>query len=118
MKLGIIMPPKPESFDRAKELGLDFVEFDLNPGEFFGMPKWDLADRREELKAQKHGGGDQDAHQHSFLPLLHTAVRPCSNEEAQDHSGQNDNGKQSVDNKLLHRKNSSLRLLNYLFVRL
>ena len=57
MKLGIIMPPKPESFDEAKKLGLDFVEFDLNPGEFFGMPKWDLADRREELKAASQRTG-------------------------------------------------------------
>lgn len=57
MKLGIIMPPKPESFDEAKKLGLDFVEFDLNPGEFFGMPKWDLDDRREELKAASQRTG-------------------------------------------------------------
>ena len=34
MKLGIIVPPKAESFDRAKALGLDFVEFDCNPPDF------------------------------------------------------------------------------------
>ena len=38
MKLGIIMPPKPDSFQKAKELGLDFVEFDCNPTSFFGVP--------------------------------------------------------------------------------
>ena len=34
MKLGIIMPPAPESFEKAKEMGLDFIEFDCNPPEF------------------------------------------------------------------------------------
>ena len=32
MKLGIILPPFSESFDRAKALGLDAVEFTMNEG--------------------------------------------------------------------------------------
>ena len=31
MKLGIILPPEAASLERAKSLGLDFVEFDCNP---------------------------------------------------------------------------------------
>lgn len=50
MKLGIIMPPKPESFDRAKELGLDFVEFDCNPIQYGGQPKADLLASKESIK--------------------------------------------------------------------
>ena len=50
MKLGIIMPPKPESFDRAKELGLDFVEFDCNPIQYGGQPKADLLASKEAIK--------------------------------------------------------------------
>ena len=38
MKLGIIARPEPESFDHAKELGLDFLEFDCNPADYFGKP--------------------------------------------------------------------------------
>ena len=34
MKLGIIASPEAASFDHAKELGLDFVEFDCNPVSF------------------------------------------------------------------------------------
>ena len=30
MKLGIIAPPEAASIDHAKELGLDFVEFDCS----------------------------------------------------------------------------------------
>lgn len=48
MKLGIIERPKVESFDHAKELGLDFVEFDCNPPEFFG---WGTTE--EQLKQLK-----------------------------------------------------------------
>lgn len=51
MKLGIIMPPKPESFQKAKDLGLDFVEFDCNPANFFGVPVPELLAVKEELKA-------------------------------------------------------------------
>ncbi len=51
MKLGIIMPPKPESFERVKELGLDFVEFDCNPSDFFGAPMAELMAIKEEMKA-------------------------------------------------------------------
>lgn len=36
MKLGIIGAPEAKTLVHAKELGLDFVEFDLNPPEFFG----------------------------------------------------------------------------------
>ena len=38
MKLGIIGAPEAKTLVHAKELGLDFVEFDLNPPEFFGRP--------------------------------------------------------------------------------
>ena len=57
MKLGIIMPPKPESFEQAKELGLDFVEFDCNPADFFGAPMAELTARQEELKAASQRTG-------------------------------------------------------------
>ena len=50
MKLGIIMPPRPESLDKAKELGLDFVEFDLNPRGYFGHSLEELAQLRESMK--------------------------------------------------------------------
>jgi len=39
MKLGIIGAPEAKTLVHAKELGLDFVEFDLNPPEFFGRPR-------------------------------------------------------------------------------
>ena len=57
MKLGIIMPPKPESFDKAKDLGLDFVEFDCNPTDFFGVPTADLLAVQDELKAASERTG-------------------------------------------------------------
>lgn len=57
MKLGIIMPPKPESFEQAKELGLDFVEFDCNPADFFGAPMAGLIAQQEELKAASQRTG-------------------------------------------------------------
>lgn len=57
MKLGIIMPPKAESFDRAKALGLDFVEFDCNPTDFFGVPVAELTAAQEEIKAASQRTG-------------------------------------------------------------
>lgn len=57
MKLGIIMPPKPESFQQAKALGLDFVEFDCNPTSFFGVPVSELEAGKEELKAASESTG-------------------------------------------------------------
>lgn len=57
MKLGIIMPPKPESFDKAKDLGLDFVEFDCNPINFFGVPTAELLAAKDELKAASERTG-------------------------------------------------------------
>ena len=36
MKLGIIGSPEAKTLVHAKELVLDFVEFDLNPSVFFG----------------------------------------------------------------------------------
>ena len=41
MKLGIILPPEAASLERAKSLGLDFVEFDCNPLGYGGQPKAD-----------------------------------------------------------------------------
>ena len=57
MKLGIIMPPKPDSFQKAKELCLDFVEFDCNPTSFFGVPVSELDAAKEELKAASESTG-------------------------------------------------------------
>ncbi len=57
MKLGIIVPPKAESFDRAKALGLDFVEFDCNPPDFFGVPVAELTAVQEELKTASQRTG-------------------------------------------------------------
>lgn len=57
MKLGIIMPPKPDSFQKAKDLGLDFVEFDCNPVNFFGGPVSELEAAKEELKAASESTG-------------------------------------------------------------
>lgn len=50
MKLGIIARPEPESFDHAKELGLDFLEFDCNPADYFGKPVQELLASKESLK--------------------------------------------------------------------
>ena len=50
MKLGIIASPEAASFDHAKELGLDFVEFDCNPVSFFGKPTAELLAKKEEIK--------------------------------------------------------------------
>lgn len=57
MKLGIIMPPKPESFQQAKDLGLEFVEFDCNPPPFFGVPMAELLAIKEDLKAKSQETG-------------------------------------------------------------
>lgn len=56
MKLGMIVRPEAASFESAKELGLDFVEFDCNhaPGREAGNPFWDgmaLKGMRDEFKA-------------------------------------------------------------------
>lgn len=57
MKLGIISAPEAQSFDRAKELGLDFLEFDCNPPAFFGRPVEELHAVKEELKAASERTG-------------------------------------------------------------
>ncbi len=57
MKLGIIQPPVPESFDHAKKLGLDFLEFDCNPSDFFGKPMTEVAAQKEALKAASERTG-------------------------------------------------------------
>lgn len=51
MKLGIISAPEAQSLVHAKELGLDFVEFDLNPSAFFGRPLDEITPKLEEIKA-------------------------------------------------------------------
>jgi len=51
MKLGIIGAPEAKTLVRAKELGLDFVEFDLNPTSFFGRPLDEILPKAEEIKA-------------------------------------------------------------------
>lgn len=50
MKLGIISAPEAQSLVHAKELGLDFVEFDLNPSAFFGRPMDEITPKLEEIK--------------------------------------------------------------------
>ncbi len=57
MKLGIISPPEAASFDHAKELGLDFVEFDCNPPAYFGRPVAELQAVQGELKAASERTG-------------------------------------------------------------
>ncbi len=57
MKLGMIDQPVPESFDHAKSLGLDFLEFDCNPSNFFGKPMAEVAKNREALKAASERTG-------------------------------------------------------------
>lgn len=47
MKLGIIGAPEAKTLVHAKELGLDFVEFDLNPTEFFGRPLDEVVKNQE-----------------------------------------------------------------------
>lgn len=50
MKLGIIGAPEAKTLVHAKELGLDFVEFDLNPPEFFGRPLDEIVKNQDEIK--------------------------------------------------------------------
>ena len=50
MKLGIIGAPEAKTLVHAKELGLDFVEFDLNPTEFFGRPLDEVVKNQDEIK--------------------------------------------------------------------
>ena len=57
MKLGIISQPEVQSFDHAKELGLDFVEFDCNPTAFFGRPVEELHAVKADLKAASERTG-------------------------------------------------------------
>ena len=57
MKLGIISQPEVQSFDHAKELGLDFVEFDCNPTAFFGRPVEELHAVKADLKAASQRTG-------------------------------------------------------------
>ncbi len=57
MKLGIISPAEVQSFDHAKELGLDFVEFDCNPPGYFGKPIPELQAIQADLKAASERTG-------------------------------------------------------------
>lgn len=57
MKLGIIQPVEAASFDRVKELGLDFVEFDCNPANYFGKPMSEVLSIKEEMKAASERTG-------------------------------------------------------------
>ncbi len=50
MKLGIISQPGKDAFYHAKALGLDFVEFDLNPVEYFGRPAEEIESLVPEMK--------------------------------------------------------------------
>ena len=51
MKLGIIGAPEAQTLVHAKELGLDFVEFDLNPVAFFGRDLNEVLSKKDEIKA-------------------------------------------------------------------
>ena len=51
MKLGIIGSPEAKTLVHAKELGLDFVEFDLNPSDFFGRPLDEITPKLGEIQA-------------------------------------------------------------------
>ena len=51
MKLGIIGSPEAKTLVHAKELGLDFVEFDLNPSDFFGCPLDEITPKLGEIQA-------------------------------------------------------------------
>ena len=50
MKLGIISPVAPESFQKAKDFGLEFLEFDLNPSDFFGGPLDEIERNKDAVK--------------------------------------------------------------------
>lgn len=51
MKLGMIMPFSADSFEKAKELGLDFVEFDLNHPNYWGVNMDSILPQTGEIKA-------------------------------------------------------------------
>ena len=51
MKLGIIGSPEGKTLVHAKELGLDFVEFDLNPSDFWGCPLDEVTPKLGEIQA-------------------------------------------------------------------
>ena len=51
MKLGMIIRPEADAVKHAKELGLDFVEFDLNYPEWFGAPMSEITPKLPEIKA-------------------------------------------------------------------
>ena len=51
MKLGIIGAAEAKTLVHAKELGLDFVEFDLNPKEFWGGPMDAVTPKLGEIQA-------------------------------------------------------------------
>jgi len=57
MKLGMIMPCEAKSFDEAKELGLDFVEFDLNNPGYWGPFMDDMLGIKDDLKAASERTG-------------------------------------------------------------
>lgn len=57
MKLGIISAPEAASLEHAKELGLDFVEFDCNPPAFFGKPMAEIVKEQEAIKAASEKTG-------------------------------------------------------------
>lgn len=57
MKLGMIMGCDPKSFDEAKELGLDFVEFDLNHPDYWGVRLDDYLPKAAEIKAASERTG-------------------------------------------------------------
>lgn len=51
MKLGMIVRPTADDIKHAKELGLDFVEMDLNYPDWFGRPMSEITPLIPELKA-------------------------------------------------------------------
>ncbi|MDD6095051.1 MAG: sugar phosphate isomerase/epimerase [Clostridia bacterium] len=57
MKLGMIMGCEPKSFDEAKALGLDFVEFDLNHPAYWGVRLDDFLPKAPEIKAASERTG-------------------------------------------------------------
>ena len=57
MKLGIIGSPEGKTLVHAKELGLDFVEFDLNPSDFWGKPLDEITPKLGEIQAAMQATG-------------------------------------------------------------
>lgn len=51
MKLGMIVRPEADQIKKAKDLGLDFVEFDLNYPNWFGRPMSEVTPTLPEVKA-------------------------------------------------------------------